>query len=131
MKLLNNFSTKFYLKKIVFKFFLVGIVNTIFGYTLFATLLLLGLHYSLALALATIIGVLFNFKTSAKFIFNNQSYANLLKFIAGYIFVYIFNVFGVSVFIYLGLSEFLSGAIMILPAAVTAFLIQRFWVFKK
>jgi putative flippase GtrA len=43
------------------RFLLVGVLNTAFGYLLFALLLALGLKVPLALLLATVGGVLFNF----------------------------------------------------------------------
>ena len=51
------------------KYLFVGILNTVFGYSLFALLIFINLHYTLASLLATIAGVLFNFKTMALRIF--------------------------------------------------------------
>ena len=46
------------------RFILIGIPNTAFGYSLYALLIFLGLRYDLAILIATILGVLFNFKTT-------------------------------------------------------------------
>ncbi|MGC7556563.1 GtrA family protein, partial [Pandoraea pneumonica] len=44
-------------------YFLVGGLNTLFGYGVFAVCLWIGLHYSLAIAISTVLGTLFNFKS--------------------------------------------------------------------
>ena len=49
-----------FLKIKLVRFLLVGVMNAVFGYGCFAGFLYLGLHYSMALLLATILGVLFN-----------------------------------------------------------------------
>ena len=51
------------------RFLLVGVLNTLFGYFSFATLIIIGLDYKLAALLATIIGVLFNFQTTGRLVF--------------------------------------------------------------
>jgi putative flippase GtrA len=50
------------------RFLLVGVLNTIFGYFLYGTLILIGLDYKLAVLLATILGVLFNFQTTGRLV---------------------------------------------------------------
>ena len=51
------------------KFLLVGVLNTLFGYFLYGSLILIGLNYKYAVLLATIIGVLFNFQTTGRLVF--------------------------------------------------------------
>ncbi|MFN6273722.1 MAG: GtrA family protein [Microcystis sp.] len=51
------------------RFLLVGILNTLFGYFLYGSLILIGINYKLAALLATIIGVLFNFQTTRRLVF--------------------------------------------------------------
>ena len=51
------------------KFLLVGVLNTLFGYFLYGSLILIGLDYKYAVLLATIIGVLFNFQTTGRLVF--------------------------------------------------------------
>ena len=50
------------------KFLVVGAVNTVFGYSCYAGLLFIGLHYSLAALFGTLLGVVFNYlSTSSTF----------------------------------------------------------------
>ena len=66
------------------KFLAVGVLNTLFGYGIFALLLFIGLHYAVASILATICGVLFNFKTTGTLVFNNNDNRLIFKFISVY-----------------------------------------------
>ena len=66
------------------KFILVGILNTAFGYGAFALLMYTGLHYSAAVVLSTIAGILFNFKTTGVLVFKNKDNSLIFKFIAVY-----------------------------------------------
>src|SRR6516162_3637567 len=51
------------------RFVLVGCLNTTVGYGLFAACILLGLPSALALLIATIIGVLFNYFSTGRLVF--------------------------------------------------------------
>jgi putative flippase GtrA len=51
------------------RFLLVGALNTLFGYFLYGSLILIGINYKLAALLATIQGVLFNFQTTGRLVF--------------------------------------------------------------
>ena len=52
------------------RFLLVGGVKTLFGYGVFFSLIYIGLHYSLAALLGTILGILFNFQTVGRLVFD-------------------------------------------------------------
>ena len=121
----------FYKNSLIARYISAGILNTIFGYALYAILMVLGLHSALSLAIATICGVAFNYKTSGLMVFHGPSNGKLIKFLIGYLFVYCVNVICISVLFNFGMSEYLSGAVMQLPAAVMTFLIQKKWVFKN
>jgi len=51
------------------RFVLVGVLNTLFSYFLYGSLILIGLNYKYAVLLATILGVLFNFQTTGRLVF--------------------------------------------------------------
>ena len=70
MYLLKNNKLVGIVKKHRFvRFLLVDVINTLFGYFSFATLIIIGLDYKLAALLATIQGVLFNFQTTGRLVF--------------------------------------------------------------
>lgn len=113
-----------------FRFVLVGGLNTVFGYGLFALLLYAGLHFSFALLLATVFGVLFNFKTTGALVFKSSDNHKIFRFVLIYLVVYLANVLGVVVFSRLGLTPYLGGAILVLPIAILSFVLQKRFVFS-
>jgi len=111
------------------RFLLVGVLNTAFGYACFAALLWTGLHYSLALALATVAGVLFNFRTIGGLVFGSTDARLLARFVLVYLVVYTGNVAGLALLQAAGLNAFAGQAVLVLPAAIASFLLNRRFVF--
>lgn len=80
-------------EKQFFSFFIIGIINTIFGLSVFNILILLSFSISLSILISTIVGVLFNYQTMKRLVFN-QNGNSFLKFVSSYIFIYIiYNLF--------------------------------------
>lgn len=119
------------MKTKLFKFLIVGSVNTLFGYSLYALFIFCGLHYSIATLLSTIIGILFNFKTIGKFVFESRDNKLIHKFIAVYIFIYLLNVISLKIFVYYKTNLYLSGALLVLPLALISFYLNHQFVFTK
>ena len=114
------------------RFLLVGALNTAFGYGVFALLLWLGLHYAAASAIATVLGVLFNFQSTGRLVFDNMNPAVFLAFIQVYVLGYLVNLgFLWLLTRHLGISAYAAGALMILPMAMLTFFLQRKFVFKN
>jgi putative flippase GtrA len=112
------------------RFMLVGVVNTLFGYGFFYLFLRLGLHYAIALFFATVLGVLFNFKTIGALVFKSHDNQRVVRFFLVYLVVYGVNSLGVKVFIGSGFSPSVAGAFLILPMAILAFILNRKFVFN-
>lgn len=119
------------LKEQAIRFLIIGVLNTLVGYLLYAFFLLCGLNYSLALGFATILGVLFNFKSIGAMVFKTNDNSLLLKFIAVYSFTFSVNLLLISFFIAHGLSAFIAGIIVIIPLSVVSFLLNKYLVFKR
>ncbi|KAA0073032.1 GtrA family protein [Tardiphaga sp. P9-11] len=113
------------------RFLLVGALNSAVGYGLFAGLVVLGLPPEAALLVATVLGVIFNFATTGRFVFGNRDRNRILRFIAVYGVVYLLNAAALR-----GLSLLmvppLLGQLLLLPvAAVMTFVALRSFVFKE
>lgn len=113
------------------RFIIVGLINTLFGYTVFALLLFLGLHYCLALAFATILGVLFNYKTNSKLVFSYEGNNRLFHYVFVYIVIYSINVTGVFILTSLGISAYLAVPILMLPITGMTYHLSNKLVFKR
>ena len=55
------------------RFLLIGVVNTIFGYSIFAAMFLATGQPELSIIVATAIGVLFNFMSTGRVVFGNDA----------------------------------------------------------
>ena len=113
------------------KFILVGILNTAFGYGAFALLMYTGLHYSAAVVLSTIAGILFNFKTTGVLVFKNKDNSLIFKFIAVYTLVCITGIIILRLAQIAHINLYFAGLVSTGICAVTAFLLNKDWVFKK
>ena len=113
------------------RYVFIGFINTGFGYSLFALLIYMHLHYSLALLLATIVGVLFNFKTIGIVVFKSCNNALITKFIGVYAFTYFLNICGLKIFILYHINMYVAGLILLVLITPVSFLLNRNFVFKN
>ena len=128
--MLRLWSDKFWANKF-FRFLVIGGLNTVFGYTMFAIFIFLGLNYVIAITLATILGVFFNFKTIGAIVFESHDNKLILKFFGVYGTVYLFNLLGLKLLNNYPISNYVAGAILLLPAAIIGFVLNRKFVFNK
>jgi putative flippase GtrA len=113
------------------RFLAVGVLNTIFGYACFAAFIYAGLHYALALLAATVLGVLFNFKTISTLVFDSHANHLIARFAACYSVVYGINTALLTGFRAAGVHSPLIGqAVLVLPMAVLAYVLNRRYVFR-
>lgn len=119
-----------YIKNRFIRFLIVGGINTAFGYGVFALLIFLKVHYAVAALLSTIFGVLFNFKTTGKLVFNSADNSLIFKFIGVYTIIYAVNTGALKVFNSYNVNMYVAGAAMILPMAMLAFVLNKNLVFK-
>ena len=114
-----------------FKFLVVGALNTLFGYSVFAILILIGNTPTLALILTYVIGVVFNFFTTRRFVFNHSKRASLLQFIIAYIAIYIFNIGLYRLIELVGTPPLVTQALCLPVIAIFSFLLFKFQVFRN
>ncbi len=115
----------------ILKFIIVGLINTLVGYSLYALFIYCGLSYAYALAIATILGVLFNFQTIGKLVFGSNNNALLIKFIVVYIIVFGTNLLLINCMLRVGLSAYSSGAVALIPSAAISFVLNKYFVFNR
>jgi len=107
----------------------VGGINTLFGYSVYALLLFLNVHYSLAAVVATILGILFNFKTTGRIVFNSRDNRLLVKFVGVYAFLCLVNILVLKLFDGFQVDLYLAGFIMLLPMALFGYFLNKMFVF--
>ncbi len=112
------------------KFLVVGALNTLFGYSVFAGLVLVGMDPVPALILTYVVGVLFNFVTTRRLVFGSSTRASLARFIAAYVLIYFFNLGLYKLGEAAGAGPLLAQALCLPVVAVFSFLLFKFQVFR-
>ncbi len=113
------------------RFLVVGGINTLFGYAVFALLILLQIDYRLAVFISTICGVLFNFKTTGSIVFANRRNRLLFKFVGVYTVTYLLNIGLLRLLSNYGIKNLEGGALIALPIAIVAYFLNKFIVFSE
>jgi putative flippase GtrA len=112
-------------------FVLVGILNTAFGYGVFAALYAVTGWHRVAIVLATVIGVVFNFFTTGRLVFRNAAMGRLVPFALGYGVVLVVNIVLVDAANSVGISPFLGQALALPVTVCLAFVINDRLVFER
>jgi len=120
----NSLNNRFIL------FLFVGLINTGFGYGLFALLIFLKVHYALASLLSTFIGILFNFKTTGVIVFKNKNNLLIFRFFLVYGITYILGLLFLYITNYFTISNYIAGAVWLLPGAIISYFLQKSLVFR-
>ena len=115
----------------LFKYLLVGGLNTTFGYCVFAIFLFIGFHYTLAVLVSTILGVLFNFQSYGRLVFQNHSVSLLGRFIFIYTIIYFVNILLILLFERIVFNLYYSGALAMPFIAYFGFILNKRYVWKK
>jgi len=113
------------------RFLIVGVLNTLFGYGVFAAFILIGVHYALAALLSTALAILFNFKTTGTLVFRSRDNTLIAKFFAVYGVTYLIGVLLLKAFKALGVHVLVTAAVTLLPMAALSFLLMRRFVFGQ
>ncbi|RQR37809.1 GtrA family protein [Burkholderia sp. Bp9142] len=112
------------------RFLVVGGLNTLVGYSLFAVLTYAGLAYPAAIGLATVGGVLFNFQSVGRLVFDGAPRSSFWRFVGVYCVIYLLNLGGVRLLLGLDANIYIANALTLLPLSVIAFILNRRFVFN-
>ncbi|MBE9072265.1 GtrA family protein [Microcystis sp. LEGE 08355] len=119
------------------RFLLVGAINTLFGYFLYGSLILIGMDYKYAVLLATILGVLFNFQTTGRLVFGSKNNKLMFRFVLVYVVTFLLNVEALRIVDAIDIDieqktkMLIAGAILVLPMAVISFVLMKLFVFRE
>jgi putative flippase GtrA len=107
----------------------VGLLNTAFGYGLYAGLVWLGLNLYVAQILAQIISVCFNYFTLRRLVFLGAT-SRLRSFIGAYAFNYLMAVTFLALAHHFIPSPYLAGFVALIAVAVINYLVLKRFVFR-
>ena len=112
-----------------FRFLVVGGVNLLFGYGVFAALILLRVPYPIAGLVSTAAGILFNFKSYGTFVFGSHDNRRIFRFAAVYGLVYLIGLIPLAWAEAHQISLLVAAAVMLLPMAALSFVLNRALVY--
>ena len=116
---------------IFIRYILVGALNTAFGYGVFGLMTFMGIHYSLAILFATIVGVIFNFITYGRLVFKRSGWKIIWRFIGVYGALYMINIAIVYIFLPVLLNVYVANGLATGFIAVLGFHLNKRYVYEK
>ena len=109
----------------------VGLLNTAFGYGVFAALVLAGGWPGAALVVATVAGVAFNFQTTRRLVFRTDGRGRVVRFVLVYVAILAINWAALRITRRFGVPDIAAQAALALPMSIAAFLSQKAFVFNS
>jgi len=113
------------------RFLLAGGINTLFGFVVYCAAIYLGAPVWLALLTGTILGTLFNFFTTAGYVFRKLTISRLPRFITCYAVVYAINLGLIHLLLPWLDDERLCQLVLVGPVAVISYLLMARFVFDR
>ncbi|MDD8026474.1 MAG: GtrA family protein [Acidobacteriota bacterium] len=127
---LNMFGGLNFIKLRLIRFALVGVVNTAFGFTLYAIFLFMGANYNLANFFALTLSVIVGFFAQMTFVFGRRDKFLFLRFVIVWVVMYFVNVTAIAQLIRSGFDAYSAGAIIAFPGAILSYFLQKLYVFR-
>jgi putative flippase GtrA len=117
----------------IIKFLIAGVLNTLFGYFVYAVLLVINTHYLAALFVATVAGVVFNYFSFGRIVFNGlSSWLVFVKFFSAYTIIYLINAALLGLLTEYFLISPYIGQLSCIPIGVAlSWLLMNYWVYKN
>jgi putative flippase GtrA len=113
----------------LWRYYGAGVVNTAFGYSLFAALVWLGLNVFVAQIIAHVSGTVFNYFMFKSFVFTSSRPA-LMRYIASYAVNYLIGLGFLAAIRLVVPSPYAAGFLAILCASAVNYLILKLFVFR-
>lgn len=117
------------------RFNVVGLVNTAVTFGVYALLVALGLHHLAALVAIYALGIVLGFTLNKRITFGvreRTTVAMAIRMVLGYLPILALNAVFLDLLVTrLGVGKYASQAISLVFVAVSSYLTQRFFVFRK
>lgn len=113
------------------RFLVVGVFNTLFGYSVFALLTFVTHQPPLSLAISYVIGAAFNYFTTGRLVFAAKGFGAFLPFVMGYVIVLAVNLVGQAGLHAMGVSPLVNQAVLLPFVVVLSYVVNRYVVFSR
>lgn len=112
------------------RYYQAGIINTIFGYTIVAAMIAVGINVYVAQLLGHTAGTAFNYFTYSKYAFRDEQ-GSIGRFIASYIINYLFGLAALAASLQFIRSPYIAGAIAVIFVSFVNYFILKKLVFTR
>lgn len=113
------------------RFVAVGVLNTGFGYGLFAVIVAFGVPLEISLLLSTTLGIVFNFITTGSLVFFKRTPKLFVPFALVYIVIYFLNVVLLRLVVSCGLVPAIGQALLMPIIVVMSYFGMSRYVFGE
>lgn len=113
------------------RFLLAGATNTVFGFAIYAASILAGAPVWMALLMANVAGVGFNFFTTGGYVFRSLLLTRFPRFVLVYFVVYVVNLKLIEWLLIWVPGKILAQAVLALPMALMSYLLMKRMVFSS
>ena len=112
------------------RFVVVGGLNTLACYLVYAGLLMLGLPFWAANFGALVFGICLNFTLQGRFVFNDRDPRRFYSFVASWLVIYAVQTAIIGLMVRAGLDPKLAGLIVLPGTAAVSYVVQKRIVFR-
>ena len=123
--------TKARSKRRFIKFVCIGLVNTAFGYLVFALVYIATKSYQLGIAIATLIGITFNFFSIGTLVFENRRPSAFVPFAVVYGVACVTNIGVVDRLVAVGLRPLIAQLVALPPIVLLSYTLNDRFVFGR
>lgn len=113
------------------RFILVGGLNTAFGVGVYCMCIFVGFPYFIATLVSNVLGVLWNFKTTGKLVFENGDNKLIFRFFACYLLVYLINTGVVKLLLIARLDSYWAGILATPLVALCSYSLLKNFVYNE
>jgi putative flippase GtrA len=114
----------------LWRFYKVGIVNTIFGFGLYSFLVFVGLNLFIAQITSQVCGVIFNYFTFSRHVFPDRR-PSIGRFVGSYALNYLVGLLLLRLFIIFIRSPYVAGLCTTLVASALNYVVLKTLVFRR
>jgi putative flippase GtrA len=108
------------------RFIVLGAVNTVLGYAVYAVLIVLGMVPQLALVVSFAFGIVRNYFTTARLVFGQRGFQRLPAYLLGYVTIYVVNAGLLHLVLICGLAPLVAQAVLLPFVAVFAYVLLSY-----
>jgi putative flippase GtrA len=115
---------------VAFRFCLFGGLNTMLGFSIYAGLSWIGLHFTLASLISLIVGIIAGHWGSRNLVFRSSRRNSFVRYVILWGGLYLVNISLIALSISLGLTQIWAGAAAVFIVVPLSFILQRSLVFS-